>query len=439
MVAADNGIGFIDNNKMIEPPKILFQDIGCSTVLGSEFPRSKEESTLLIYAVSTHGELFVIEGSRKGKQVDFCSSTVSIPIRTGIRNIAGQINPLTGAFETVYVTNDDDSLRHLTRDPLTSLWNEANMIVKSTTPDQKVRTPCFLVTVTLTNGKGVPVPIGYQLQLSSSPTLVYINDRSYNLDRRPQTVPVNEFGQLQIVVPSSGSFGAAPISIKFMPDTGETKVFKIQPAQRVLHTLGKLRTGDDLRNAHSSDGRPLFSEVLKQKNAENFDQAAEIFSRVPLMVASTDADEEDIKKAGKTHKEMTVVWEKNPNGTSNTDKDWLTSAVDATGEILGDAIELLKTAVKSIVKVALKIAGPVIRLILKIGAKVIRFVLNSVSSIVTSLSYYLESIFDIDVSALRDFFSFRYQKVEATQKVYYYRPRPPDLDAADKLGTCKSN
>jgi hypothetical protein len=417
LVAADNGIGFIANNRMIEAPKILLQDIGCSNVLGSEFVKSKEESTLLIYAISTHGELFVIEGSRIGTQVDFPSSTVPIPIRNGIRNISGRINNLTGAFEIAYVTSDDDNLKHLTRDPVTSLWKEADMIVKSKTPNKNVKTPCFLVTVTLNNGKGSPVPTGYRLQLSSSPTLVYINDRSHSLDRRPQTISVNEFGQLQIVVPSSDSLGAAPISIKFMPDTGETNIFKIQPAQRVLHTLGKLKTGDALKNAQSSDGRPLFSDAMKQKNGDKFDQAAEIFSKVPLMVATTDADDENIKKAGEGHEEMTIAWEKNPNGTSKTDTDWLSSAVDAVGEVLGDAIELLKTAVKGVVKIALKIVGPVIRLILKIGAKVIRFVLNSVSSIVTGLSHFLENAFGIDLSAIRDFFSFRYQKVEATQKV----------------------
>lgn len=91
--------------------------------------------------------------------------------------------------------------------------------------------------------------------------------------------------------------------------------------------------------------------------------------------------------------------------------------MDAVGEVLGDAIEYLKTSVKAVVKVALKIIGPFVRLVLEIGAKVIRFALDSVSSIVTSLTYLLEGLFSIDLSSLRDWFSFRYRKVEATQKV----------------------
>lgn len=418
MIAAENGIGFVDNKKMTEGPVLLLQCIAFSNVLSSEYASSQDENTLLIYAVSTHGELFVVEGSRKasnGNTVEFSSSSVPIPIRNGIRNITGRINPLTGAFDTVYVSRDSDSLKHLSRDPDTSMWKEAEIIVRSKSLDKKVNTPAFLVTVTLSNGKGTPIPPGYRLQLTSSPTLVYINDRSYNLTRRPQIIPVNALGQLQIIVPAPDSLGAAPIGVKFMPDTNEPKTFSVQPAQRILHTLGKLKTGDALKNARTSDNRPFFSDALKLRHGDKFNQAADVFSKVPLMVASTESEE--VNKAPEEAEEITVAWQKDESVTSNSASDWLSGAVDAVGEVIGDAIEYLKIAVKGVVKIAMKISGPVVHFFLKIGARAIRFVLNSVSSIVSSLTYLLEGLFDIDLSSVRDWFLFRYKKVEATQKV----------------------
>ncbi|CAM1505029.1 Fc.00g106660.m01.CDS01 [Cosmosporella sp. VM-42] len=415
LIAADNGIGLTDNYKMNDPPRIMLEGIACSNVLGFEHVVSRLESTVSLLATSTHGELFVIEGSRKGSNNDIVEFPASIPIsiRDGVRGIAGCINHLTGAFETVYASNDSDTLKHLRRDTVTSMWTEAEMIVKSKIPNKKVKAPAFLVTLTLSNGNGIPVPVGYKVALASSPTPVYINDRSYNLTRRPQIVTANQFGQLQIAIPSGNSLGAAPVEVKFGPSTGDSKTYLIQPAQRVLHTMSSLSNGDALKNAQTSDNRPFFSEDMKQKHHDKFNDAASALSRVPEMVSATQSGG---KPSSSSSESMIIAWQKEGSRVSASGTDWVDTAVDAVGEAIGDVMEFLKKVVKSVVKVALKITGPVIRLILKIGAKVIRFVLDSVSSIVISLCTLLEGIFGIDLSSIKNWFTFRYKRVEATQK-----------------------
>ena len=421
LITAENGVGFIDSKKTIEAPVHLLQDIACQNVLGSEYSIEKDQNLLLIYAVSTHGEIYIVEGIRKASNnnvVQFKTASVPLPIRSDVRNAAGKINPFTGAFEIIYISKSKDALKHLARDPITSLWKETDLIVKEAKLNQRIGTPAFLVNITLSNGKGAPVPAGYHLQLTSSPTLAYINGRSYNLDQRSQIIPVNQYGQLQIVIPTRDSMSAAPIKVRFLPDTHESRVFNIQPAQRVLHTFGSFKSGDSLKNAKTSDSRPFFSEEMKQKHKDSFDQAAGVFARLPLMVASSESTE--VEHSPKDQDEITIAWQKDEKGASKTSTDWMSNAVDAVGEVLGDVIEYLKMAVKAIVKVALKFTGPFVRLILKIGAKVIRFVLDSVSSIVGSLTYLLEGLFGCDLSSIRDLFLFRYKRVEATQKVWLF-------------------
>ncbi|KAG5753245.1 hypothetical protein H9Q70_004091 [Fusarium xylarioides] len=414
-VAADNGIGYIDHKKLKQGPEVLLPGISCSNVVAHESAVSPDKSVVLIYAITDHGELFVIEGTRLVDNNNLLEvpSSVPLPIRTGIRNLTGMVNHLTGAFDTIYTTNDNDQLKHLSRDPLTSLWKETEMVVKAEKPNAKIKTQAFLITISLRNSQGAPVPPGYTVQLSSAPTLAYINDRSYNITRRTQSVAVNQFGQLHIAIPVGNSLGASPISLSFLPGSEETKVFNIQPTQRILHALSGFKDGDALKNAKTTDGRSLFSDAVRREHRDKFDEAAGVFSRFPLMMKAAESQAE--VPVG-DNEENPIVWQKDESGTSATEKSWITKAIDATGEVLGDVIEFLKNAVKTVVKIALKVVGPVVRLILKIGAKVIRFTLNAISSIVTGLTYLIEGVFGIDLSSIRDFFTFRYKKVEATQK-----------------------
>jgi hypothetical protein len=431
-VAADNGIGFIDANNIAAGPQILLKDIEFTDVLAYEnvaLDSLEDSTTLVIYAISTHGELFVSEATRdpSGKRPLSVPSSISVPIRKGVKSIAGSINPTTGSFETVYVTRDSETLKLLTRDSESSLWRETEMIVnhEQRQRSKSAKLPAYIVSVSLTNGNGAPVPPAYKVLLSSSPVLVYINDRSYNLSRRPQEVPVNRYGQMQIVIPAGNSLGASPIHLKLV--SREPRTFKIQPAQRVIHQLSQLKSVSDIRSARTPDNTPLLTGNPDEANVE---KVAQVFSDLPNMLASVDADEDEEPSKDNMKQELVLAWQNDEKKTP-TSPDWASGAVDAAGEVLGDLIEGLKQGVKAIVKACVAVAGPVVKLILQIGARVIRFVLTSVNTIVTGLATLLESYLGIDLSTIRQWVSFRYLKVEATRKVSDQLTYPLSWDNAD--------
>ncbi|EHK96089.1 hypothetical protein M7I_8224 [Glarea lozoyensis 74030] len=356
-IATEDGIGYVNHMKLGEAPERLLTGTAFSKIFAVESRTVDEASKILVYALSSHGELYIVEGSRPSadkKNVRFQASQV--PIRTNIRTIAGNINPCTNASEVVFI------------------------------------------------------------QLTSAASLAYVNDRTYNLDQRPQTLSTDQFGRLEIVIPVSSGLGAAPIGLRFLADTSETRIFQIQPAQKVLSAISSLKTGNDLKNATSPDGRPLFPQSAKDQSQDNFDQVAQVFANVPAMITAIDPNATPDSPLAPSKLDTVIVWQKGEKG-SQGDKSWLDSAVDVVGTIVGDVVEFLKTAVKGIVKLAMKIAGPVIRFILKIGVKVIRFALNTVSTVITGLANLLEGVTGINLSFITDFFKFRYKRVAETQKV----------------------
>lgn len=415
VVAAENGVGFIDIDRIAQGPKILLKGIDCASVLAFERgpPSLKDPSTVLVYAVSTHGELYVVEGARdmkKSRLVEF-PSAAPIPIRSDVRSIAGNINPVTSAFETVYVSRDHDALRLLARDPVTTLWTETPMIVKSPKGRdvENNSTKAFLVTITLTNGNGTPVPFGYKVQLSTQPTLAYINDRSYNLSRKPHPIPVDRNGQLHVVIPAGDSLTSDPLELSFV--SGETKIFKIQTAQRILNQFGKLKSAEDLANARGADNRPLLPNL--DKNDPNVGKVAEVFGKLPDIVAHAESDGTTPPPSSK---DLTIAWEKNEEKTKTTSTSWISEAVECVGEVIGDVIEFVKSAVKKAVRLAMRIIGPIVEFVIEISGRAIRFVLDKVSTIVNSVCYLLEGVFGIDLSAIKDWVAFRYIQVRKTQQ-----------------------
>lgn len=61
----------------------------------------------------------------------------------------------------------------------------------------------YVMTVSLANQSGEPVPLGYEVGLKSDPLSVLIDDCSYFLDRRGLRIPVSLDGRLTLAIPTS--------------------------------------------------------------------------------------------------------------------------------------------------------------------------------------------------------------------------------------------
>ena len=377
---------------------------------------------MAVFALSSRGELYFCEGIRNiAERRSFKWNESGVPIRTGICRIAGQLNPSTGASELAYVTDDKDEIRYLSRDYTTSMWKESQLLVNVTAkkPASTKAWAC-VTTLSFSDPNGNPVPPRYPVHLTSEPTLVLINDRSFNLDERPRELLTDEFGQLRIVVPMHNSLSAAPIGISLRMHTPEPEIFYVQPAQRVIHQLSKVKDSSDIANARRSDGIAIFTDLDKEKKKDRFDDAANLLSLLPDAFSHVAPGVS--KRKILNDSDIILTWDKAPNGNSkSTDTTWLSEAVDGTAEVLGDIIEFMKKAVKAVVKIALKVAGPVVLFIIKIAARTIRFVLDSVSKLVNCVADFLESTLELDMSGLRNWFGFHYKKVAQTQRVRYSR------------------
>ena len=90
----------------------------------------KDKSQVSLYAVSTSGRLYFIQGIRdkRGHVPTFTCS--GVPIRRDISLLSTQFNPAVNASEVVYVSTKNTQLRHMIRDPKTTMWTERVVHVK---------------------------------------------------------------------------------------------------------------------------------------------------------------------------------------------------------------------------------------------------------------------------------------------------------------------
>lgn len=420
-MATDNGIGYFEHNKMGQPPTIICPGTSFRALFCSESAdRAKGQSELALCALSAHNELFCFYGTRNA--VSLPRPPVSwvqsqLPIKTGVKHIGAHHNGSSGACELVYVSYQDDVVRHLMRDPVSSMWKEMELMTDSPNggPPKKTRAPAAVSTVRLHDGADTPVPRGFAIYLASEPTLAQINGQTYYLDSRPQKLLVGENGQVKIAIALQDGISAADIIVTLQkPGTNPSEKHVVHPVARAFKTFESIKSGVDIKNAVTTDGRRLFStEMANSLSTKDLDQAASMLKQLPHAV-------KNLAKGG-VHQvaaeDIELVWSKDENGNSQeTDKNWFLDAVDTAGNFLGDVFAYIKGAVKTVVKFALKIVGPVISFIIRIGAKVVRFVLNTIRKILEGVAMVLEVV-GLDMSGLRDWISFHFQRAANIQKV----------------------
>ncbi|EPS34733.1 hypothetical protein PDE_09697 [Penicillium oxalicum 114-2] len=416
--ATDNGICFFDHTRLGRTPKILGSGIGFKEVVSSESIGPEEDTAhIQVVAISSHNELFFFQGSRSTTSKTEVSWTESnVPIRTGVMHVACHYNRLSGACELVYASSSHDEIRHLSRDPRSSMWCENVLSVTSAGDGKQPKTtkrPASISTVTLHDGDGDPVPFEFEAYLSAEPALALINGAAYNLDGRPQKVPTNELGQLKIVLPLQHGIYATDIKISAESPHEQVRTHHVRSCSRALQTFNSIKEPSDLKNAVTTDGRPLFDEFKKKSLAdESLKSAVSVFKMIPSISQSQDT----LIPLNVEAEDIILCWEKTPEGKSTTtEHSWISDAMDVAGDFLGDVLEFLKKAVKTVVKLAMKIAGPVIMFIIRIGARVIRFALRTIGQLLSCIPDILD-VLGVDTSAMRDWLTFHYVKVEETQK-----------------------
>lgn len=233
--------------------------------------------------------------------------------------------------------------------------------------------------------------------LTSEYSFVLINDRSFSLDHKATFVEADGFGKLVIARRAGHELTGPQYTLGLQPDQHGVAKFSqvVEPSQRVLRILSKMKTGSAISDATNTRGQKVFD---KDKDKHDFDFVAKVTADVGPMVHKVDpivakqvlgAPPPDLPQQG-THS-----WEKDAQGAVRAlaaSDPFLRAIESAVGDIiesgihvLGEIFEWLRAGFKAVVKVAIKYYfGPLIRFYIKIGTKVLHFVLEHVGPVIRS-------------------------------------------------------
>lgn len=208
----------------------------------------RDADTVAVWTVDAAGGLSYTSASRGGRE-----SAWSAPLQLGrgARQLAALRNQarLTNAL---FVVTSAGTLEYRYQDPRTRRWESSEVPL----PDsgRLLEFPCYTSQVTLTDTAGAPVALG-KVRLSASEwTQVTVNGATHVLDPdREVEVETDTEGRLTLINRVSGL--ASPTFL--VRADGLDDVLRVDPARRVLETLGRIQTGEDLLRFKSRDGRPL--------------------------------------------------------------------------------------------------------------------------------------------------------------------------------------
>ncbi|KAJ5949441.1 hypothetical protein N7454_001025 [Penicillium verhagenii] len=424
VVAGSKGIGFFDSTAINElrgapiMPEISFKQVVCS-----ENVKDDESNILAIFAISERDELYFIQGCRTSADGEVTFRTSGLPIRTGVAVMSPQYNQQTNACEILYVTNEVNSgLRHLIRDPISSLWTDGVVEFKVPLgePGKRIKEPVYLTNIALSDSTGKGVPDEYPVIITASPAVhVTCNGRSLLLNHIPYTVLTNQQGHIDLALPADSSMSCSQLQlslIKFKPDNGiiPTGCIEINPAQRVVNIMSTLKDKDAMKQATGPDKNPVFDD-------ESVDDAGPLVTHFSMMAqhvsgnslkdeaekkaedaSRREQDERDHKKKREAEEKIQgtcrtmIQLERNQDSwvqnLLNEVEDTVEEVVDVVTEFLGEVIECIKENVAKVTTLVLKTIGPSLVMFIKVAGKMFSIEIPGIGPLLGTVFGFLKDL-----------------------------------------------
>ncbi|MCY1020140.1 hypothetical protein [Pyxidicoccus sp. MSG2] len=208
----------------------------------------RDADTVAVWTVDAAGGLGYTSAPRAGRELAW---SPPLQLGQGARQVAALRNQarLTNAL---FVVTSAGTLEYRHQDPRTRRWESSEVPL----PDsgRLLEFPCYTSQVTLTDDKGEPAALAKVRLRASEWTQVTVNGGTHVLDAdRDVEVETDVQGRLTLINQVSGL--ASPTF--FVHADGLEDELRVEPAARVLETLGRIHTGDDLLRFKSRDGKPL--------------------------------------------------------------------------------------------------------------------------------------------------------------------------------------
>ncbi|TKX20951.1 hypothetical protein C1H76_6802 [Elsinoe australis] len=447
-VAGSNGIGFYNFSSIDLQPQLILPGKSFSQIVSSEAVDAQNPATqskIVAFALSDSQELFYFEGTRPyaDNVVKFTSS--GYPIASGVQEISTQYNAKYDTSEIMYLGNNVNEVWRLTKPAGGLVWSSSQILVDAS--NGITTHPAYQTTLSFLEDDGKSIGKDYPVQISAD-TFVHasVNELSRSIGTQATTFLTDREGKIHISVPVDDTLGGPHYSITLTKFTATPKSFSVNSAQRVLRKLGEVKTGADLANATSTDGRKVFNET-----AEKYEDAGSILSNFSSMLSSADpATAKAVLKQPPTQtKDFSLGYKRNDDGSVTHDNgSWLENAIETVENGLADFLAWLHDNIKAVVKFAVKAVGRAVTFAFEVLGKVVKFVAKTVGTLVRGLAGFLKNYLGIDITGFLDWLSFIFdtEKAKQTQKILldmYQGCRRMTIDCVDdnvaKLETTFTN
>lgn len=209
-----------------------------------------------------------------------------------------------------------------------------------------------------------------------------VNEKPFRLDKTPVAFQSDSSGRLCIVVQARVQLAAPRISAILKEGTTEYSFIVIEPGHRLLRQWAKVRTGSDLKNAKSADGKKVFSNT--RIDDATFDTVADIVKHVPDMVDALDTSASSmLGLESRTFKKNVSVSSERIGVAFRTSSshDWMDDAANMTSSI-GDFLETIWHGFLQVAKFGVKIAAGVVDFFAEIAGKAYRWTLNTIGTLI---------------------------------------------------------
>lgn len=412
--ACEQGVGFVNYktiaNKPIPVsglPKIGFRQVVCSEKVNTKV---QTETSIVMFAVSDDNELYYIQGARHWSTDNSIYLTSSgLPIRKNVSCISCQYNQAANSSELVYTTTEADEVKHLIRDPNTTGWSETNISFPAPTQFKKYH--AFVTTISLRNTRGHSLGEGFPVEVSSESMHILANDSSYRLSSFARTLRTDSQGQLVLVAQASDSVeSAANLSLKApvynvrITRQGSSHSEDIQAGQRVIAGLQKLDSPEKLAGARSTTGEYIFRSDVLQTRRKDFEGSARMLSELPWLLSNISGDQTSTK-------EIALERENTSADSDDEEQSFL--------GFIGDAIEWLRSAVKTVAKVVIRVVARGIKFVLTVGTKLLSLVVDTAGQLLSSIGDFLKSTLGINYMEIFKMLGLMFDpaKIKENQKV----------------------
>ncbi|RPA74580.1 hypothetical protein BJ508DRAFT_33651 [Ascobolus immersus RN42] len=427
ILVAGDGIGFVDatHPDMYQPQCHVLKGTEFSQVVGVEKAINEDETSIYIFALSADGDLYFVEGSRtpsteNDEMIMRFLEPSGLPIRKDVAQISGQFNASANVAELLYATSVGNEVKHLLRDPMTGVWLETALTIHNMSqladPNAqvpKITYPAFVTKIRICGENDLDLaPEGYPIRITSDmPCFVTANDKGLALGLRQKEITTNSLGEITIVSRVHGVLGAPNYKLYLFKHCTETQMndkknqINIQPAQRIIRILRNVRTADDIKNAKTTTGKPVFDDSQKRDYAsaagmlQNFPEMMDLVGKNPNQPQdhAVESDSDTVLIASLEQGEPKVETTQVANSSL---PDWLDGAITSTGKFLGDCIEFIEKWFKKILRVVVRFCGPIIKLYLWLEDKIIELVLGSAIAVLRTIGSFLKHTLGINFSFL---------------------------------------